>query len=120
MTRFLADLLVPGITVVEQTTPDAEHRARTGVILHDTTMPDGQRGWVILDPDGRTHTLTDEHIHMCTQPGCPLCPRWDRPALRRALARELGDASRRTGPSTHDDTARNHRIRTLVKALRST
>lgn len=119
MSRFLADLLTPGIAIVEATAPDEEHRARAGVILTETTMGDGQRGWVILDHDGRTHVLPDSGIHACATP-CPRCPRPDRPALRRAIGRELTDASRRTGPWTHDDTARVTRIRTLHRALRST
>jgi hypothetical protein len=120
MTRFLADLLVPGIAVVEATAPDEEHRARAGVILHDTTMGDGQRGWVILDHDGRTHTLADDQIHWCRHDGCPTCPRPDRPALRRALAREMTAQASRTGDITWVDTARRDRIRTLTKALGST
>lgn len=117
--RFSGDLLTPGLAVVEATAPDEEHRAWTGVIIAETTVADGQRAWTVLAHDGRFRSLTDAEVHWCRRDGCPLCPRPDRPALRRALGRELTEASRRTGPWTWADTERVLRIRTLLSTLRS-
>lgn len=119
MSRFIGDLLIPGIYVVEQTEPEAELRARRGVVISQTTTHDGKRGWIVLAEDGRTSFLLDSEIHVCPA-ACGLCPRPDRPALRRALAREHTANAHRTGPQTHADAERHNRIRTLNRALGST
>lgn len=123
--RFAADLLAPGICVVEHApTPEHELTARAGVIIAETTTTTGERAWIILDHTGRTFTLSDNEIHSCPT-ACALCPRWDRKQLRNALARLLTDASRTprrwgTDKWTTADTERHNRIRTLLRALAAT